>query len=147
MGTRVRTDDAACERACGLADALHAARQPLHRGMRLGEIIDAMSSAKADADVEYDFGGLGVDGVDSYRGYYSDLALSFVDGDGMKAGPLLEVLRAADGKVYTGYKGGDYRMDRDTPVWVANYGRSHGVAVVGVEDQGWRVLIRTALID
>lgn len=140
---RMKTDDDNLERAYVFADA---ARLPLHRGMRLGQIIDALSSVDENANVQFDFGGFEPTGIDSYRGYYSDLALSFGE-TGMAAGALLCELRDADGGVFEGYKGGDYRMDRDTPVWVANYGRSDGVAVVAVEDQGWRVLLRTALID
>lgn len=147
MGTRVKTDDPEFERACSMADALSAARLPLHKGWRLGAIIDALSAAKPDAAVEYDFGGFNVTGIDSYRGYYEDLALSFGNEGALNAGALLAMLRGADGKMFDGYKGGEYRMNRDTPVWVANWGCSHGVAVVGVEDQGWRVLVRTALID
>lgn len=146
MSTRVKTDDQEYERACGLADIMQAARQPAHQGLRLGDIIDALKPVKDDSRVEFDFGGFEASGIDSYRGYYSDLALSFAEA-GLTAGALLKELEDANGSVFTGYKGGDYRMDRSTPVWVANYGRSHGVAVVAVEDQDWRVLIRTALID
>ena len=143
---RIKTDDEALEKASALADYLDAVRQPLHRGMRLGEIIDALASVKPDANVEFDFGGLRPTGVDSYRGYYSDLALSYGD-EGMTSGLLLNELRDAVGATFEGYKGGEFRMDKSTPVWVANYGRSHGVAVIGIDDQGRRVVIRTAMID
>lgn len=146
MGTRVKTDDPELEKACALADYLQAAREGTHKGMNLGEIIDALQSAEVDATVCFDFGGLEPTGVKSYRGYYSDLALGFAD-EGMKAGELLTTLKAAVGAVFEGYKGGDFKMDRVTPVWVANYGRSDGVAIVGVENHGWRVILRTALID
>lgn len=145
--TRIKTDDLALEAAYGLADSIDAARQPLHPSMRLGDIIDALAACKPSSDVEFDFGGLHPTGVDSYRGYYSDLALGYGENGGLNAGDLLKELRHADGAVFTGYKGGDYRMDRNTPMWVANWGRCHGVAVVAVEDQDWRVVIRTQMID
>lgn len=148
MSTRIKETDEKLEAAYGFADAVQAMRQPRHPAMRLGNIIDALATAKPEAEVQFDFGGFGPTGVDSYRGYYSDLALSYDDQVGMlNAGDLLKELRAADGAVFTGYKGGDYRMNRSTPVWVANWGRCHGVAVVAVEDQEWRVLLRTQLID
>lgn len=143
---RVKTDDDAYEKASAMSDYLDAVRQPLHRGMRLGDLIAALEPAKSDSHVEFDFGGLQPTGIDSYRGYYSDLALSFGE-DGMTVGQLLAELRDADGATFEGYKGGDFQMDKSTPVWVANYGRSHGVAVIGVDDQEWRVVIRTAMID
>lgn len=145
--TRVKTADDNFERASALADYLDAARQPGHSGMRLGEIISMLEACDVGARVEFDFGGFEPTELDSYRGYYSDLAIGFSESGGMTAGALLAELRDADGAVFEGYKGGEYRMDRSTPVWVANHGRVHGVAVIGVNDQGWRVVLRTAMID
>lgn len=145
--TRVKTDDPKLENAYSFADALDAARKPHHKGMRLGNIIEALETAKPDSIVQFDFGGFAPDGVMSYRGYYSDLALGFEKKYDVKVVDVLGWLRGAVGEVFTGYKGGDYLMDRETPVWVANYGDSHGVAVVRVDDQGWRVVLRTAMID
>jgi hypothetical protein len=146
MSTRIKDNDPFLERAWSVADALQAARQPAHQGMRLGEMIDALAVCDPKHRVEFDFGGFEPSGIDSYRGYYSDLALSFSE-NGLDVAGLLAELRDADGGVFEGYKGGEYRMDRSTPVWVANPGRSHGVAVVGVDAHSWRVVIRTALID
>ena len=147
MSTRIKEDDPELEKSFALADVMQAARQPIHQGMRLGQIIDALQITDPEQGVQFDFGGFEPADIGSYRGYYSDLALTFSDRVEMTAGKLLNILQQADGHVFSGYKGGDYRMDRDTPVWVANYGECHGVAVVGVEDQGWRVLIRTAAIE
>lgn len=147
MGKRVKTDDLEYERACSVADYLQAVREGTHEGMRLGAIISALEAANPDARVEFDFGGFEPTGIDSYRGYYSDLAIGFGEHSGLNAGQLLRELQDANGKTFEGYKGGDYVMDTDTPVWVANHGRSHGVAIVAVEAQSWRVVLRTALID
>jgi len=114
--------------------------------LRLGDIIDALEGANEGLSVEFDFGGFAPQEIDSYRGYYSDLALSFSE-KGTKVGDLLRELRDADRAVFTGYKGGEYRMDRSTPVWVANYGRCHGVAVVGVEILPHVVVLHTAKIE
>lgn len=57
----------------------------------------------------------------SYRGYYSDLAFERHPGS-RTAGELLADCRNALGSVFVGYKGGDFYMVRDTPVWVASYG-------------------------
>jgi hypothetical protein len=150
MSTRIKDDDPNVEKAYWFADKVQAARQPTHPGMCLGDLISAFEAVEdKETFVQFDFGGFQPNDVDSYRGYYCDLALSYDDreDEAMDAGELLDVLKKADGQVFTGYKGGDYRMDRSTPVWVANYGRSHGVAIMRVEDQKWRVVIHTALID
>jgi hypothetical protein len=36
----------------------------------------------------------------------------------------IEILKEAIGKTFTGYKGGDYTMSKNTPVWLAEYGCS-----------------------
>jgi hypothetical protein len=57
----------------------------------------------------------------SYRGYYSDLA--FEGGTSqIEAHELLASCKSAMGKVFTGYKGGDFMMGELTPLWVASYG-------------------------
>lgn len=38
----------------------------------------------------------------------------------------MELLEKINGQTVTGYKGGDYCMDRNAPLWVANYGASSG---------------------
>lgn len=70
----------------------------------------------------------------SYRGYYSDLAFERAP-EKVKASDLLATCRNAMGKVYEGYKGGDYIMGELTPIWVAEYGRC-GVKLMAIRDDG-----------
>ena len=78
--------------------------------------------------------------VDSYRGYYEDLAISFFvppESYGLQTltRAFLDTLESAIDKTFTGYKGGDYRMDADSNLWVSNYGACTHAAVLGVEIQ------------
>ena len=57
----------------------------------------------------------------SYRGYYEDLYFERQFGT-RPASELLADCRAAMGKVFVGYKGGDFVMGELTPLWVATYG-------------------------
>ena len=67
----------------------------------------------------------------SYRGYYSDLA--FEPGDRcVTVKELLERANEANGDTFTGYKGGDFVMGDDTPLWAAPYG-STGLAIVDIK--------------
>lgn len=68
--------------------------------------------------------------VNSYRGYYEDLAIE--PGLATSATTLVEVLSAAIGQTFEGYKGGDFTMDRMTRVWVAPYGDTSDALIVGV---------------
>lgn len=68
--------------------------------------------------------------VMSYRGYYDQLA---IEPDGQTtAGDLATALSEAIGESFQGYKGGDYSMSRNTPVWLSHYGDASGYAVTGV---------------
>jgi hypothetical protein len=60
---------------------------------------------------------------------------------------VLGWLRAANGATFHGYKGGEYEMDDDTPLWVANHGNSGGTAVVGIREESWAIYIVTELHD
>lgn len=111
--------------------------EPNAQPITLGELIDALAQAKPDDIVHFDFCNTVPDGVDSYRGYYDHLALGWKEESECTAGALLADLRAADGKVFQGYKGGDFCMYRETPMWVANYGRSGYTCVTGVIVHGY----------
>lgn len=115
----------------------------------LGELIDALSTRPRDHQVRFDFGSFVPRGVDSYRGYYSDLAIGY-DDDWRKPqslGALLDDLRASVGKVFTGYKGGEYTMTRSTVVWAANYGQSNQTATVGVTGNDYQTVLVTKWVD
>jgi hypothetical protein len=68
--------------------------------------------------------------VESYRGYYSDLSFDASSATAKTAGQVLADLRAALGSTFEGYKGGDFVMGSDTPLWVSAYGSASGDAVM-----------------
>jgi hypothetical protein len=83
--------------------------------MTLGGLIKKLESFPHDKKIQ------GLTEPHSYRGYYSDLAFE-PSGDPVLVGDLLQECKSAMGKVFEGYKGGDYMMGENTPVWVASYG-------------------------
>jgi hypothetical protein len=100
-----------------------------------------------EASVKYDFGRLSPTYVSSWRGDYRELALDYVGTNNKK--PLTismfyEMLKDAIGKIFTGYKGGDFLMGKNTPVWVSNYGESTCTAVIDILDEEHTVIIVTA---
>ena len=133
----------------------------------LGQLIDALAAwrrpHKQGSDEEprvvLDFGYFVPTGLSSYRGFYEHLAINYDDpnayrGDGSPkvVGPLVSyfierLTKAAAGEVFEGYKGGQYRMSRETPLWVASYGEAPGVAVIGVhDDDPYNVRIKTGWV-
>jgi len=106
------------------------------------------------AVVFFDFGELVPTGLHSYRGFYDHLAFSFdrrwtfngkdeKDNEIDVAG-LLKMCEDALGRTFQGYKGGDYVMNPDTPLWVSDYAEASSTAVVAVLDEETRVIIQTA---
>lgn len=80
--------------------------------MTLGKMINFLSSADPDLLIP------SLENPHSYRGYYEDLAFEPSDGF-RKASDLLADCLSALGKTFEGWKGGDFLMKEDTPVWIA----------------------------
>ena len=131
----------------------------LHQ-ITLGELIKQLENTELMYDknecksVYFDFGSAIPTDLDSWRGSYDELALGyeltgydrkndahFIE---CKADKLLEELKSAIGKTFTGWKGGDFIMDENTPIWVANSGNSGNTGVIGILDEGWCIIILTA---
>ncbi len=69
---------------------------------------------------------------------------------------FLDMLKLCSGKSFTGYKGGNFEMGKNTPIWVSNYGTSNGYktnkdcwnqAVVDIQENDKTVIIVTKLIE
>lgn len=57
----------------------------------------------------------------SYRGYYCCVA--FEPKENATVAEMLESAKSALGATFSGYKGGEYKMDNSTDVYLAEYGR------------------------
>ena len=96
--------------------------------MTLGKMIMALEKMPSGSEV------INLSGPHSYRGYYCDLAFELGEGKRLAA-DMLAVCKSAMGKVFEGYKGGDYIMKESTPVWIAEYGCS-GVKLMEIYEGG-----------
>ena len=83
--------------------------------LTLGALIAALEAMPPDSQVA------NLRDPDSYRGYYSDIYFEKNEGT-RPAQELLQECKNAMGKVFTGYKGGDFVMGELTPLWIASYG-------------------------
>jgi hypothetical protein len=79
---------------------------------------------------------------DSWRGSYCELAMQFSDDNqNITVKELLEDAEFINGKYLCGYKGGDFLMDLQTPIHIANYGSCGELKLIGVEiKEGFAVL-------
>lgn len=114
--------------------------------LNLGQLIDALDAIPLRDEpqrVAFDFEYASPTTFDSWRGVYAELALGFDFNTVKRLPDMIAEAKAAVGKTFEGYKGGDFTMTRDTPVWVANYGKAGSTAIVGVYDDGWQIVLLT----
>jgi hypothetical protein len=82
--------------------------------------------------------------LDSWRGSYNELAIDYDDSvKGMSFKKFHKMMNDAIGETFTGYKGGEYTMNRQTPVWAAHYGESGKDGVCKITKEGNKVIIKT----
>jgi hypothetical protein len=97
------------------------AKQPK---LRIQHVIEALGPLKPDDPVYALLPDKGLVGIMadlwSYRGYYQDLAIGWTNV--FTPSPSIEVykalLRAAQGQLFEGWKGGDFMMGPETILWV-----------------------------
>jgi len=120
----------------------------------IGELINQLKAIELrEGDDEqyviFDFGGYVPDGIDSWRGSYSELAIGHANKpyrEYPKLSDFINMLESAIGSTFYGWKGGEFEMNEDTPIWVDNYGEYTETVVVGVIDDGFRIIIETRYI-
>lgn len=67
-----------------------------------------------------------------YRGYYNELSIDYIKRSELKSQLPITVklmkhfCKEAIGKSFIGYKGGEYFMTKDTPLWVSQWGDNSG---------------------
>ena len=127
-------------------DARRAEELKLSPQWTLGELIVCLKTLAAPSTmpVLFDFDAMYPGRFTSWRGRYAELALEPCPSN--RATPptvatLLDQCEAAVGRVFEGYKGGDFTMGRATPIWVAKWGESH----VDYESENPRGLTGAAL--
>lgn len=125
-----------------ISDANRETRSQYH--VTLGELITALEGVEGNVywnDVE------GLEGplsFDSYRGYYSDIALS--DSTPPPASVLLEQAKIALETTFTGYKGGDFPADANKPLWRSEYGSASEEAIIDTRIEGNDLVLITKMV-
>ncbi len=98
--------------------------------MTLGGLIEALSVFPRDFQVA------SLQWPHSYRGNYEDLAFVCPQGGRRSAGELLDECEDVVGQTFTGWKGGEFVMGRDTPIWLSPKGHASGTKLVGLDCNG-----------
>lgn len=101
--------------------------------MTLGELINSLKSFPKDYLVfikPYDL--IPIE-FDSYRGYYDQLALNYEVSGVCTVEKLLKLAKQSVKKTFIGYKGGEFIMTKNTPVWISNYGNTSNMLLTKIE--------------
>lgn len=100
--------------------------------MTLGQLVEELEQLAPDTPIMLSDGnGESPGRAMSYRGYYSDLSFEPSEKP-ITAKAFATEARRALGNSFEGYKGGEYIMGTDTPLWISEYGCSSGRAVMGL---------------
>lgn len=112
--------------------------------LTLGMLIEKLARCKPDSIVYFDFGNVRpINDVDSYRGFYEQLALGYEDTYSISTVTVRQLLKTLEDSVlatFGGWKGGEYVMDDDTPMWAANRGDSTRTMIVGVHEYEYGIV-------
>lgn len=112
--------------------------------LKLGELIEALEPlCKEETLIEFDTGDIPM-GLCSYRGYYKDLSITYDKNVGyMFAEKFLNMLKNAVGKIFVGWKGGEFMMSATSEVWVSNEGECKNTKICGISLSENKVILYT----
>ena len=88
------------------------------------EILRGLFDKYGDGVIKHGFGQ-----PNSYRGYYYDVA--FEPKENVKLSEMLRYAESALGEEFEGWKGGYYKMEEDSDVWIAEWGKTEGATYIG----------------
>jgi hypothetical protein len=103
----------------------------MYGNMALGDLIDWLEKQDRKLIVKDGFGS-----PHSDRGSYDELA--FTPEPEAKIADMLKYAKSADGETFTGWKGGEYKMSRSTPVYIGNNGEC-GEEITQIHFKYWLV--------
>lgn len=126
----VKTNDALGTLAQVFGALAENRREREENQLTCGKLIEQLGSADPKALVKFD-DGRSPGELHSYRGFYQDLGVEPCKTE-ITVEQFLQELNNCLGKTYRGYRGGDYVMTKDCPVWEANWG-STGRVLLGIE--------------
>lgn len=110
----------------------------MSEGLTLGELINKLKEFPEDAYLFIKPFNLTPSIFTSYRGYYEDLSLNYdtIDNCGYaKVGDLLKASEECIGKTFYGWKGGEFKMDKNSTVWLANSGETTELQIKDLVDE------------
>lgn len=118
-----------------------------HYHLTLGQLLAELSDYGENILVYLDESNHSITNPHSYRGYYSDMAFESTP-EKVTVKDLRKKCEAVLDTNMEGYKGGDFFMDKDTPLWVSEWGDNSGIAMISIDwnEQKNALIIHTKVI-
>lgn len=107
----------------------------MNNQMTLGELIFELEKLDPNQKIQK------IQNPHSYRGYYEDLAFETSE-EFMTVKEALQLCKDCLGKVFVGYKGGNWYMDEKTLVWISEHGNLGGM-IVEIDSKTGNILTET----
>lgn len=115
--------------------------------MNLGELIEELTHCPQSMPVQFNFGNFRPKiPLLSYRGSYDELAIGYTKESEILVREFRIACEAAVDKIFEGYKGGDFRMTLNTPLWAANWGEYTCTAITNTHHIGHSLILMTDYI-
>lgn len=105
------------------------------QGLTIGDLFERLKYLPRDTPcyIEDEDGKHGVRYPHSYRGYYEQVALDIDESTtAIKASELYRMLEPLPGNYLTGWKGGEFLISDETPVWISRPGEVSDRRLVGL---------------
>ncbi len=91
--------------------------------MNLGQLIKVLDKMPQNVNVYFKDSPTHPHYLHSYRGFYEDLAIESVSNGEITVSAFRGMLKGAVGSIYSGYKGGHFKMNKNSIVWISCYGQ------------------------
>lgn len=104
--------------------------------LTLGQFITKLKQQPEENFVFFEFCDFVPTEFGSWRGLFSELALGYApwrESEPLAVSSLIALAKSAIGATYTGFKGGQYEMTKQTTLWADNCGEATRTAIVDVK--------------
>jgi hypothetical protein len=115
--------------------------------LTLEKLIKILKDSQKDLLVKFD-NGCFIGDFNSYRGYYSDLSIEPIDiNNYLRVNDFINKCEESLNQEFEGYKGGQFLMAGDTPLWMAEYGKCGDSIIDAIISDNSVILITKKIED
>ena len=114
------------------------------------DLTRANNNGDGDCRVSFDYTNTDPHHFRSWRFRYEDVTLDHYIVGEERVCTVSDLLKRAESAQYEtmeGWKGGEYTMSPETPLWADDAGESYGMAITGLKKEGDRYIITTIKIE